>query len=222
MTRAAVGQAMRPGRGRASGTGAVIAAALLAAGLLAAGCREPSDPAPDPAPDPAQAQAQAQAQAPAQAQAQTPTQAQAQAQVQPQAGPAVHPHNARGAEWSGVACRWTGCDEAFSARLTPGIATCLKAEVSARECYAEEAGRQIDRLDGLVRRLRVQASPAGRARLDRSQKRWEALIDPVCAHDQAMAGHGSGWADQGTFCAMEMYARRRIDLEAMEQRGAFR
>ncbi len=210
MTRVAVGQAMRPGRGRASGTGAVIAGALLAAGLLAAGCREPAAPAP----------AQVPAQAPAPAQAQTPTQA--QAQVQPQAGPAVHPHNARGAEWSGLACRWTGCDEAFSARLTPGIATCLKADVSARECYAEEAGRQIDRLDGHVRRLRAQASPAGRARLDRSQKRWEALIDPVCAHEQAMAGHGSGWVDQGTFCAMEMYARRRIDLEAMEQRGAFR
>lgn len=206
MTRAAVRQAMRPGRGRASRTGAVIAAALLAAGLLAASCREPADPAPAPAPAPAQVQARA------------PT----QAQVQPQAAPAVHPHNARGAEWSGVACSWTGCDEAFSARLTSGIATCLKGEGHARECYAEEAGRQIDRLDGLVRRLRAQASPAGRARLDRSQKRWEALIDPVCAHEQAMAGHGSGWVDQGTFCAMEMHARRRIDLEEMERRGAFR
>jgi uncharacterized protein YecT (DUF1311 family) len=116
-----------------------------------------------------------------------------------------------------AACADAQTDQEVAARLTPAVHACERlpengGTVEQAICYRDEAIRQDQQLNSLWRRVIYRLSPADRAPLRRSERRWVKDRDEECR--QEAAGYiNSTAAYMFNVCMANETIRRTIWLE---------
>jgi uncharacterized protein YecT (DUF1311 family) len=114
-------------------------------------------------------------------------------------------------------CGYAQTDEEVASRLTPAVHACERmpengGTVEQAICYREEATRQDQQLNALWSRVIDHLSPAERAPLRRSERRWIKDRDAEC--QQEAAGYiNSTAAYMFNVCMANETVRRTIWLE---------